>query len=184
MYNDLLIVVGGKDIMRKNIRIIVISALFAAMVFVCTMISVPIPGAGGYVHVGDALIYIAAAILPFPYGVLCAAVGACFADVALGAAVWAPFTLIIKSLMALCFYTKKSKARLLCVHNFSGILFAGVINVVGYYLSEWVLYGNFLSPVASIPYNLMQSFASGILFVLIAGLLDKLRIQKIFNLRW
>ena len=43
--------------MNKTVKKISFTALFAAMVFGLTMLHIPI-GAGGYIHVGDAMIYL------------------------------------------------------------------------------------------------------------------------------
>ena len=62
-------------------RKITMSALFTAMVCVATLfIHLPVPMTGGYVHIGDALIYLAATMMPMPYGMAAAALGAGLAD--------------------------------------------------------------------------------------------------------
>ena len=53
---------------------IVIAAMFAAMVAVMTaFVQIKTP-TGGYVHLGDSMIYLAASFLPLPYAVAAAAV--------------------------------------------------------------------------------------------------------------
>ncbi|MDR3264319.1 MAG: ECF transporter S component [Clostridiales bacterium] len=75
----------------------ILTALIAGM----TMLSIPVPG-GGYVHVGDSLIFLAALILPMWYAVFAAGIGSAIADLIVpGAAIYAPATFIIKALMAL-----------------------------------------------------------------------------------
>ena len=116
--------------MKKNI---VLVGVLAAMVCVATtFLHVPIIG-GGYVHMGDAVIYLAAALLPTPYAMAAAAVGAGLADV-LVAPMWAPFTVVIKAVMVLTFTAKKE--RLLCGRNALAVVMAGVIGVAGYYVAE------------------------------------------------
>ena len=46
---------------------------------------------GGYIHLGDALIYLAAVLLPAPYAMAAGAIGGGLADL-LTAPVWAPAT--------------------------------------------------------------------------------------------
>ena len=48
--------------MNKTVKKISFTALFAAMVFGLTMLHIPI-GAGGYIHVGDAMIYLSGLLL-------------------------------------------------------------------------------------------------------------------------
>ncbi|MEG2098022.1 MAG: ECF transporter S component, partial [Pseudoflavonifractor sp.] len=54
-------------IRQKQLRLLVLSALFAAAITIVTayLLHVPLP-TGGYVHLGDALIYLAACLLPAP----------------------------------------------------------------------------------------------------------------------
>ena len=80
---------------------LVTAALFAAAIAVMTayMLHIPIP-TGGYIHIGDALIYLAACLLPLPYAVGAAAVGAGLADL-LTAPMWVVPTLIIKAIVVL-----------------------------------------------------------------------------------
>ncbi len=89
----------------NKLILLVLSALFAAMITVMTafLFHIPIGVNGGYLHFGDALIYLAASMLPAPYACTAAAVGAGLADIVSGAPIWAPFTLVIKACIALLF---------------------------------------------------------------------------------
>ncbi len=167
--------------MKKNI---VLSGLLAAMVCVATstlIITIP-GGSGGYVHLGDAVIYLAAALLPTPYAVAAAAIGAGVADLMV-APLWAPFTIAIKAVMALAFTAKKE--RFLCGRNALATVLAGVACVVGYYGAEVALLC-FDNPIgvaagaalAAVPFNGAQALASGICFVVLAVALDKMSIKK------
>lgn len=53
---------------QKKLRLLTVTAMFAAAITVTTayLLHIPIP-TGGYVHLGDALIYLAACLLPVPY---------------------------------------------------------------------------------------------------------------------
>ena len=166
--------------MKRNVILV---GVLAAMVCVATsFLHIPIVG-GGYVHLGDTVIYLAAALLPTPYAMAAAAVGAGLADV-LVAPMWAPFTVVIKALMVLAFTAKKE--RLLCGRNAWATLVAGAIGVAGYYVAEAVilcLSGSELAvsavtAVAAIPFNAMQEVAGAIAFVVLAAALDRLEIKK------
>lgn len=94
--------------MKRNV---ILAGVLAAMVCMATsFLHIPIVG-GGYVHLGDTVIYLAAALLPMPYAMAAAAVGAGLADV-LVAPVWAPFTVVIKAVMVLAFTAKKRAVSL------------------------------------------------------------------------
>ena len=166
--------------MKKNI---VLVGVLAAMVCVATtFLHVPIMG-GGYVHMGDAVIYLAAALLPTPYAMAAAAVGAGLADV-LVAPMWAPFTVVIKAVMVLAFTAKKE--RLLCGRNALAVVIAGVIGVAGYYVAEVAilcfsggeLAVSAVAAVAAIPFNALQELAGGVAFLLLALALDRMNIKK------
>ena len=60
----------------------VMTGLLAAMVAIMTayICHIPYGANGGYIHFGDALIYVAAVLLPRPYALVAAAVGGGLAD--------------------------------------------------------------------------------------------------------
>lgn len=166
--------------MKKNL---VLAGLLAAMVCLATsFLQIGIVG-GGYVHLGDTIIYLAAALLPTPYAVATAAVGAGVADLMV-APMWAPFTVVIKSVMAITFTAKKE--RLLCGRNVFATVVAGVVCVVGYFGAEIALLcasGTAFSvavtaALAAVPFNGAQALASGICFVVLAVALDKMNLKK------
>ena len=166
--------------MKRNV---ILAGVLAAMVCMATsFLHIPIVG-GGYVHLGDTVIYLAAALLPTPYAMAAAAVGAGLADV-LVAPMWAPFTVVIKAVMALAFTAKKE--RFLCRRNAIAPLLAGVIGVAGYYVAEvvilWLSGGalatSAVAAAAAIPFNAMQEVVGGVAFVLLAVALDRMDIKK------
>ncbi len=168
--------------MKKKI---VLTGLLAAMVFFTTayVLHIPIVG-GGYVHLGDGVLYVAAALLPTPYAMVAGAVGAGLADVLTGGAVWAVPTVIIKAVMVLPFTAKQP--RFLCRRNLLAPLFAGIIGVVGYYGAEIALLclsGTSFrlaagSALAAMPFNAVQELAAGSAFILLAAAMDRLQIKR------
>ena len=54
---------------NETIRKLVLSAMFAAviMLMILYLFHIPVGSSGGYVHFGDAFIYLAACFLPMPY---------------------------------------------------------------------------------------------------------------------
>lgn len=69
---------------------------------------IPYGANGGYIHFGDALIYLAAVFLPRPYALAAAAIGGGVADL-LTAPMWIPATVIIKMMIVLPFSGKQGK---------------------------------------------------------------------------
>jgi len=156
---------------------LVTTALFAALIFVAIIaIRVPNP-IGGIIHFGDAFIFLAAVILPFPYALLAAAVGAGMSNLFLGIPMWAPFTILIKPLMTLCF-TSRSDSILVTKRNIIAPFGAGLINLVLYYLAAVILFGNWLAPMAGVPGDLIQFAGSAIFYYIIAYTFDRLEIKK------
>ena len=166
---------------KKSVRNLVMAALFAALIAVFTawLFHIPIKiGANtAYLHFGDAFIFLAASLLPAPYACAAAAIGGGLADLLCGSAIWAPFTVVIKALIALCFSSRSD--RLLTRRNLLAALPALVITVGGYYLAEAILYGNWVSPVLSIWGNVVQIVGSAVIYVLVALALQKAGVKKL-----
>ena len=88
-----------KKVQTKHLYLIVTAALCAALIAVMTAFVKFNTGINdGYLHFGDSMVYLAACILPLPYAMVAAAIGGALADILAGAAVWAPFTAVIKAL--------------------------------------------------------------------------------------
>ena len=151
------------------------SGIFSALVFVVTAY-LHIPTYNGYVHCGDGLIFIAACILPMPYSIIVGALGALLADLLTGFAIWAPGSVIIKSLLALLF-TCKSK-KIITKRNLAMLLPAALISAAGYYLYEALITGSFIAPLAGIPTSLVQAAASSIVYAVIGTAMDKYDVKK------
>ena len=165
--------VKGTTLTLKNI---IYTALFAAIVCVTTM-TVKIPAAGGYYHIGDAFIYFAAVCMPFPYAMIAGALGGSLSDLILGYTVYALPTFIIKACMAGFFTSKKSK--ILCLRNFIAMIIASVITIGGYYITEVIiLSGNLTGALATVYGNIIQAVSSAVIFTLIAAAVDKTNIRE------
>ena len=87
--------------MKNNrTRLIVLSALFAALACVATMvIRIPSPFKG-YLNLGDSVVLLSGWLLPPVYGALAAGLGSALADLFSGYVTYAPATFVIKALMA------------------------------------------------------------------------------------
>ena len=168
---------------QKNIKYMVLSAVFAAMVFVLTAF-VHIPTHQGYVHVGDGIIYLSAAILPGPYAAASAAIGAGLSDYMSGYAIWVIPTAIIKGLTAFCFSSKKE--TIICKRNFIAIIPAALICVGGYFIAGALLavisgtpiQAALIASLADIPSNGLQAAARTVLFIILGASLDRVKIKN------
>lgn len=159
----------------NTMSLLCMTGLFAAMITLMTgfILHLPYGTNGGYIHFGDALIYIAASILPRPYAIAAAVIGAGFADL-LTAPMWMPATIIIKLLIVLPFTNQNH--RLLSKKNRIASFLAIPVTIIGYYLAEAILFGSMITPLASIPGNFIQSSGSIIIYFFIANALEKAHI--------
>lgn len=165
------------EIDMKRTQKIVLTALFAAMITVMTAYICHIPTGlnEGYIHFGDALIYLAASILPLPYAIAAAAIGAGLADL-LTAPAWMVATIIVKSLLCLPFSSKP--AKIVNLRNIIGIFIGIPITVLGYAVAETIMYGSWAGAVASMMGNVIQSSGSAALFMILGLALDKVGIKN------
>lgn len=155
------------------------AGVFAALICVTTayILHIPLAG-GGYIHPGDAFVYLAACLLPFPYALGAAALGGAAADL-LTAPMWAPWTFVIKGICVLAF-SRRSKT-LLCPRNLLACGLGAVINLGGYYAAAWTLLGQRPALLAYLPGELIQAGASIFLFVILAVVIDRAGLRKLFE---
>ena len=153
----------------------VLTGLFIALIYVVTAYFPRIPTARGYIHIGDAVIYLAASMLPEPFSAAAAGVGGMLADLLTGYAIWAPYTLVIKALLTLAFTSKKG--ALLCRRNILATIIAFPITIGGYYASALIMTGSYIVPLAEIPANAIQAGGSMLLFISFAACTDRAKIM-------
>ncbi len=153
--------------------------MFAAMIFGMTMLHVPI-GAGGYIHVGDAVIYVTAMLMGGPWAFISAAIGAACADIVSGFAVYAVPSAIIKILIAVPFVLiSKKQSKLLSVRSAIFTIISGVITVLGYFAADLILYRE--GAIADLPANIIQAAGSAVVFIVLAFALDRAGIKQRFE---
>lgn len=145
---------------------------------------IPVPATGGYIHMGDTMILVAAWLLGPIYGSLAAAIGSMLADVFSGYIIYAPATFLVKGLVALTAVlllklTKAIKVKPLR-YILSG-LSAEIVMVLGYFLYELCLYGG--GAIAAIPANCLQGGFALIVALPIYRLLSTNRIVKNLELK-
>ena len=161
---------------RENLRLLTTTALFAAAITVMTayMLHIPLP-TGGYIHLGDALIYLAACLLPVPYAAAAAAIGAGLADL-LTAPMWVLPTLVIKAVLVL-FVTSKSEC-ILCPRNWAAVVAAGLFSPAAYALANCVMAGTMTAFLPQFLGTLAQGIGSGALFLVISPALDGVKLKE------
>ena len=161
---------------NTNVKKMALTAMFTAMIFVLTMF-VKVPVASGYVHFGDALIYLCAGIVGGPWAVFAAAAGEALADLAGGYAIYAPATAIIKAVLAILFLVAhKNKEKLLTPISALMTIAAGGVTVGGYFIADMIIDKSYA--FVDIPGNVIQAVGSAVLFIVLAGALDAAKIKS------
>ena len=83
-------------------RKLVLTALLMGVVAVVTMmVNVPLPGVKGYVNMGDTVVLLSGLLFGPVMGAAAGGLGSALADLLLGYAYWAPWTLAIKGVEGL-----------------------------------------------------------------------------------
>lgn len=160
---------------NKKMMRIVTAAMFAALVTGLTFFpKIPIPG-GGYVHLGDAMIYLAASFLPLPYAMAAAAIGGGLADILSGFASYAPFTIIVKALLTVSFTYKNEK--ILTKRGYLAPLAGLIITPSIYFGADAILYG-VAGAVPGIVWNICQAAASLVVYYAIGAAFDKMKLKN------
>ena len=156
---------------QKTLKKIVLSGLFAAIICVATLLSVPLP-TGGFANFGDCFVILSGIILGPVYSFFAAGIGSAFADLFLGWANYAPVTFLIKGLMAtVAYYIAGRKEE-------SGIIRCSVASVAcesimicGYLCFELILYG--AGAVANLVGNGFQGVVGAVSAVSFSAVLNK-----------
>ena len=149
---------------RSKTNLLVMTALMMGLIMVMTfIIRIPVPATQGYIHLGDCMIFLAVLVLGWKHGAIAAGVGSAMADLIGGYAIYAPVTLVVKFLMAAAvglFIEKALKKDFsrsgVTVMEIIGMCIGGIVMVAGYYVAEGIMYGIFITPMASVPMNILQ----------------------------
>ena len=160
----------------SKVKELVIAALMIALVYVSTNINIRTPSitGGGLVHLGMAMCVFVSIIFGKKTGAVAGGIGMALFDVLSDYFLWAPFTLVISAAIGFtvgAIAHKDGEVKILrCV---LAVLAGTVIKIAGYYLTEIILYHNMLSPVASVPGNIMQMAVGGVVGVPLAAAVCK-----------
>lgn len=147
--------------MRSKTKDLVLSALLIALVLVATEINfrLPISINGGLIHLGNTMLFMSAIVFGKRKGAVAGAFGMGLFDILSGWVAWAPFTFIIRGIMGYIIgYVSNSNDRKgnSTTWNLIGIVISGIIMIVGYYIAEIIITGNYIAPITSIPGNIIQ----------------------------
>ena len=164
-----------------------LTALFAALCCIGTvLITIPLP-ASGYFNTGDVFVLLSAWCLGPLYGTAAAAIGSAVGDLFLGYALYAPATLLIKGLdafAAACIAWAIKGCLRARTWDFVARLVSAIVGelimMAGYFLFECLLY----TPLGAIPNllgNGMQAICCTVCAVLIISALYRVKpVRRLF----
>lgn len=160
------------NVRNNTTYMLVVNGVFIALTLVATyliQIRLPFIGAGGLIHMGNIPLFIGAWLFGKKTGAIAGGVGMGLFDLLSGWVSWAPFTLVIVGLMGYVIGTIEEKplVKNTLANRIIGIILAIIIKIVGYYIAEVILFGNFLAPVGSIPGNIIQVGVAAVISLLL-----------------
>jgi uncharacterized membrane protein len=163
-------------------RSVAITAVMTALVMLGVLIHIAPTPIGGYIHLGDILIYFAAFAFGPVVGGAAGGLGAALSDILSGYASFSPISLVVHGLQGYVAgriaHGTTSSTRLILA-----VVVGGIITVVGYYVGE-VLFFGYIQPApetagtlafgvqaAEIPWNLVQEALGALGIVLYLAVL-------------
>ncbi|MBQ9015127.1 MAG: ECF transporter S component [Firmicutes bacterium] len=161
---------------------VVMTAMMMCIIMVAILLlRVPIPFTQGYVNLSDAMVFMAVIILGWKYGAVAAGLGSMLGDLLSGFAMWAPWSLGIKAVMAIIFgliiqsvaARKAVSGRAFLSVEIVGMVIAGLFMAAAYFAAEGIMYGNWPVAALGIPWNIAQFVVGTILAVALNAALAK-----------
>lgn len=148
---------SNKEIPKMTTRKLVASGVLTAIVLLMTsIVKIPVPATGGYVHPGDGAILFSALLLG-PYAAIIGGIGSALSDLLGGYFIYILPTFIIKAAMGcLAGYLVRDGKTL---RNTIVFALAAALMVFGYYIAEGLMM-SFEAALAAVVPNLMQGAAA------------------------
>lgn len=165
-----------------QIRDMVITSLLIALVFIATSvikIKLPISLTGGLIHMGNTMLFTAALLFGPKKAAVAGAFGMALFDLTGEWAAWAPFTFVVRGLMGyiigkIAFMNNKSGRN--WAYNILGILLGTIWMLFGYYMTEVILYGNWVQPFYSILGNVVQIVIGAVIALPLSAALQRVKL--------
>lgn len=184
----------SKNLVNSRLKVadIVQISLMAAVTYIATAV-INIPSGviiKGVVHLGDSMVFLAAILLGSKKAFLSASIGMSMFDLFSPYAIWAPFTFVIKGVMAYIaatiIYRKDYEGNNL-FNNIFGCVLGGIWMILGYYIAG-VAIMHFVTKIgylqaftlsaAEIPGNIAQVLVGMVLALPLGKVLKKANVIK------
>ena len=135
--------------------------MIAIMTIATLIIRIPNPATQGYINLGDALLFTISLVFGWRIGGLAGGVGSALADVLAGYFLWAPWTLVIKSIEGILVgwiaaVLSRDVTKLRPLASVAAVIVGGVWMITGYYIAGSVIFGT-VPAATEIPGNLIQA---------------------------
>ncbi|AXI10954.1 ECF transporter S component [Oceanobacillus zhaokaii] len=169
---------------RQKTLDLIITSMLIALVFVSTVflnIRLPIAANGGLVHLGTAMLFIASILFGPKKGALAGAIGMGLFDMIGGWLIWAPITIVARGLQGYIVgriaWLNGHRGDSIAL-NVTATIISIPFMIAVYYIGESILYGNWFTPLASIPGDLVQNVLGVIIAIPICVALKKVAYFK------
>ena len=157
----------SRSLAVRGIFKVVHSAVMAALVTVATyMVQIPVPATGGYINVGDAMVFTSGLVFGPFVGVVAGGLGSALADMWGGYWQFAPITLVVKGLEGLLagfISNGRSTWR-----DLLAVPIGGAAMILGYLISEAYLLGYGAAALVEVPGNIFQVAVGGLVGIPVA----------------
>ena len=161
----------------KNFKVkdLVITSLFIALVYVFTWIvkiQLPFAPNGGLIHLGNVPFFLAAIFFDKRVGMTAGALGMGLFDLTSGWVLWSPMTVISALIMG--YILNKFNYKHLKLKNLLlSFVLVALVKVVVYYIGEVFILSSFVTPLASIPGNIIQIAVSSVIVLVVLKPMEK-----------
>ncbi len=153
-----------RDMDTKVYKIVTTAMMMCIIMVSILLLRIPIPFTQGYLNLSDAMVFLAVIILGWRYGAIAAGLGSMLGDLLSGFAMWAPWSLGIKAVMAVIFgmiiqsavCREKISGRGFLSLEIIGMVAAGLFMTAGYWFAEGIMYGNWIVAALGVPWNIAQ----------------------------
>lgn len=154
-------------------RVMVMAALWAAIVFCMTMFpKVPIPL--GYMNLGTTTIFLSMFFLRRREACLAGAVGSCLADLIGGFPIWIIPTAVVKFAVAFAVYTVMKivyREGSFWISSASAFITGSAVSVIGYTFFGVFLFGGFEASLQQVPGLAIEGVMSTVVALVVCGFL-------------
>lgn len=141
---------------------LIFTAMLAALVFVSTsLLNIKLPiGQGGLIHLGTAMLFIAALLFGPKKGALAGAIGMGIFDLVGGWLIWAPITIVARFLQGFIVgkiaWSNGFKGDNVKLNIIAAVASMPVMIAV-YYVGQAIMFKNWVAPLASLPGDIAQN---------------------------